>query len=215
LGVNFSAFNGADRTIGGTKNPPRRRRQALRMKLMLLPSMAVILIAGCSAQHTTPAATPAPSSPSTVTVTVTHSPSAAPAPSSSTPEAAGPCSDDDLTVTNGSLESADTQRHVVVSFRNTSAHACTLVGYPGADLVTPAGGVLINVPRRPAAAAHRLTLGPGDVATADVTAYAIDTSTGNACPRWGNLVVTPPNDFVSHPLSVDVPICSATISSVD
>jgi hypothetical protein len=118
-------------------------------------------------------------------------------------------------VTNGSLESADTQRHVVVSFTNSSAHACTLVGYPGADLVTPAGGVLINVPRRPAAAAHRLTLGPSDVATAEVTAYAIDTSTGNACPRWGNLVVTPPNDFVSHPLSVDVPICSASISSVD
>jgi hypothetical protein len=60
-----------------------------------------------------------------------------------------------------------------------------------------------------------LTLQPGDVATADVQAYAIDTATGNTCPRWGNLVVTPPNDYVSHPLSVDVPICSATISSVD
>lgn len=48
-----------------------------------------------------------------------------------------------------------------------------------------------------------------------MTAYAIDTSTGNACARWGNLVVTPPNDFVPHPLSVDVPICSATVSSVD
>lgn len=180
----------------------------------MLPLVAVVVIAGCSAQHTTPAAQ-SPSAPSTVTVTVTPSSSPAAAPSPSTPEASGPCSDDDLTVTNGPLESADTQRHVVVSFTNTSANACTLVGYPGADLVTPAGGVLINVPRRPAAAAHRLTLGPGDVATADVTAYAIDTSTGNACPRWGNLVVTPPNDFLSHPLSVDVPICSATISSVD
>ncbi|PXX08825.1 uncharacterized protein DUF4232 [Mycolicibacterium moriokaense] len=187
----------------------------MRMKLKLLPLTAVVLIAGCYAQHTTPAAAPAPSSPSTVTVTATPPPSAAPASRPSTPEESGPCSDDDLTVTNGSLESADTQRHVVVSFTNTSAHACTLVGYPGADLVTPAGGVLINVPRRPAAAAHRLTLGPGDVATADVTAYAIDTATGNTCPRWGSLVVTPPNDFVSHPLSVDVPICSATVSSVD
>jgi hypothetical protein len=185
------------------------------MKLMLLPLMAAVVITGCSAQHTSPAAAPAPSSPSTVTVTVTPSASAAPSQTPPTPEAAGPCSDDDLTVTNGPLESANTQRHVVVSFTNTSAHACTLVGYPGADLVTPAGGVLINVPRRPAAAAHRLTLGPGDVATADVTAYAIDTSTGNACPRWGNLVVTPPNGFVSHPMSVDVPICNATISSVD
>jgi Domain of unknown function (DUF4232) len=104
---------------------------------------------------------------------------------------------------------------VILSFQNTSSHSCTLVGYPGADLVTPAGGVLINVPRRPANAAHQLTLNPGDVATADVTAYAIDTSTGDACPRWGNLVVTPPNGFVSHPMSVDVPICNASISSVD
>jgi hypothetical protein len=119
------------------------------MKLML-PLVAVVLIAGCSPQHTTPAAqspsavatpsasstpVPPPSAPPTVTVTVT--PSASPAPSPSTPEASGPCSDDDLTVTNGPLESADTQRHVVVSFMNTSAHACTLVGYPGADLVTP------------------------------------------------------------------------------
>jgi hypothetical protein len=88
------------------------------------------------------------------------------------------------------------------------------VGYPGADLVTPAGGVLINVPRRPANAAPRLTLNPGEVATADVTAYAIDTETGDACPRWGNLIVTPPNGFVSHTMSVDLPICGASISSV-
>jgi len=90
-----------------------------------------------------------------------------------------------------------------------------IFGYPGADLVTPVGGVLINVPRRPANAAHHLTLNPGDVATADITAYAIDTSTGNDCARWGNLVVTPPNGFVSHSMPVDVPICNASISTVD
>jgi hypothetical protein len=58
------------------------------------------------------------------------------------------------------------------------------------------------------------TLNPGDVVTADVTAYAIDTSTGDACPRRGNLVVTSLNGFVSHPMSVDVPICNASVSSV-
>jgi Protein of unknown function (DUF4232) len=205
------------------------------MKLITLPLLAVVLLAGCSAERTTPAApastvtvtatTPstslaAPASPISeapaepVTVTVTTTPSPAPQ-SASTPEASGPCSDDDLAVTNGPLESANTQRHVTLSFRNTSSHSCALVGYPGADLVTPAGSVLINVPRRPANAAHHLTLNPGDVATADVTAYAVDTSTGDACPRWGNLVVTPPNGFVSHPMSVDVPICNASVSSVD
>ncbi|GAC1400080.1 MAG: hypothetical protein NVSMB60_13120 [Mycobacterium sp.] len=131
------------------------------------------------------------------------------------PQASGRCSDNDLTVFNGTLQSADTQRHVTLSFRNASSQTCTLVGYPRADLVTPVGGVLIHVPRRPANAAHRLTLNPGDVATADVSASAIDTLTGNACARWGNLVVTPPNGFVSHPMSVEIPICNASISSVD
>jgi hypothetical protein len=197
------------------------------MKLIALPMLAVAVLAGCSATRTTPAAPaptvtvtaaapstaapapPAPAAPVTVTVTTP-----APAPLSA-PESPGQCTDDDLAVTNGPLESANTQRHVILSFTNTSSHPCTLVGYPGADLVTPAGGVLINVPRREANAAHHLTLNPGDVATADITAYAVDTSTGNDCPRWGNLVVTPPNGFVSHPMSVDVPICNASISTVD
>ena len=52
-----------------------------------------------------------------------------------------------------------------------------------------------NERRRAANAARRLTLGPGDVATADVTAYAID--------------------IVSHPMSGDMPICGATVSSVE
>lgn len=143
----------------------------------------------------------------TVTVPAGQTPAAAPE--------LGPCKDNDLEVTNGPLQTANTQRRVVVSFRNTSSRGCTMVGYPGADLVTPAGGVLINVPRRPANAAHRLTLQPGDVATADVSTSAVDTATGNTCARWGQLVVTPPNDFTSHPLGIDLPICNASISSVD
>lgn len=183
----------------------------------------VVLLAGCSAgqtaaptpQATAPtstsaAATPPPAAPTTVTVTVapTSTPQSAPSPS-------GGCAGNDLTVTAGPLQEAGAQRQVTVSFTNTSGHACTLVGYPGADLVTPAGGVLINVPRRPANAAHRLTLNPGDVATADVTASAVDSATSKACARWGTLVVTAPNDVVPHTLNVDVPICDATVSSVD
>ena len=129
--------------------------------------------------------------------------------------APGHCSDADLTVTNGPVESASTMRRVVVSFKNTSSNPCGLVGYPDANLVTAAGGVLVHVENRPALAAHALTLAPGDVATADVQSYAIDTGTGNACPREGTLVVTAPGDSVAHTLPVALPICSATISSVD
>lgn len=191
-----------------------------------LCALTVALAAGCSTQHSAPAA-------STVTVTAPQTTSASPVtatsvapsltgtvtvPASQTPSAApelGPCQDNDLEVTNGPLQTANTQRRVVVSFRNTSSRGCTMVGYPGADLVTPAGGILINVPRRPANAAHRLTLQPGDVATADVSTSAVDTGTGTTCARWGQLVVTPPNDFTSHPLGIDLPICNASISSVD
>jgi hypothetical protein len=184
-------------------------------------STAVVLMAGCSTNGTTVTAPP------TVTVTVSSpaasappvaagpSPSAAPSQAPSTPSALGPCSDHDLDVTAGPLESADTQRRVVVSFTNTSSESCTLNGFPGADLVTAAGGVLVNVERRQALAAHRVTLGPGEAATADVVSYAIDTSTGVDCPRMGTLVVTPPNDFQSHMLEANLPICSATVSSVD
>ena len=186
----------------------------------MLPFLVVGLIAGCSAHQTTPVASSpsaAPSAPSSTaaapaTVTVTAAPAPPPAP---TPQAVGQCSDGDLSVISGTMQSADTQRHVVVSFINVSSHPCTLFGYPGADLVTPVGGVLINVPRRPAAASHRLTLAPNDVAHADIQSYAIDTSTGNDCARWGTVVVTPPNDFQSHTLNVELPICSASVSSVD
>ena len=43
-------------------------------------------------------------------------------------------------------------RRVVVSFKNTSSNPCMLVGYPDANLVTAAGGVLVHVDQRPALA---------------------------------------------------------------
>jgi hypothetical protein len=119
--------------------------------------------------------------------------------------APGHCSDADLTVTNGPIQSANTLRRVVVSFKNTSSNQCMLVGYPDANLVTAAGGVLVHVENRPANAAHVLH---------ESSALDINGS-GNPCPREGTLVVTPPGDSVSHELPVALPICHATISSVD
>ena len=115
----------------------------------------------------------------------------------------------------GRSKPANTMRRVVVSFKNVSSSQCTLVGYPDANLVTAAGGVLVHVENRPALASHLLHLNPGDVATADVQSYAVDTTTGNDCGREGTLVVTAPHDSVAHTLPVSLPICSATISNVD
>lgn len=61
----------------------------------------------------------------------------------------------------------------------------------------------------------RLPGAPGDKAIADVQSHAVDTKTGQGCPRYGTLVVTPPRGFQSRTLAVDLPICEATVSSVD
>jgi hypothetical protein len=128
----------------------------------------------------------------------------------------GTCADGDLTVSNGPIESANTMRRVVVSFKNTSTNMCMLVGYPDANLVTAAGGVLVHVEPRPANAAHVLHLNPGDIANADVQSSALDINgSGNPCPREGTLVVTAPRGSVAHTLPIALPICNATISSVD
>lgn len=184
--------------------------------------MTGVLLAGCSAERTAspePQATaPLPTStaatlPPAVTTTVTVS--ATPSPTvQAAPTTPGQCGGDGLAVTARPVESVDAQRRVTVSFKNTSTQPCTLVSYPGADLVTPAGGVLINVARRPANSAPHLTLEPGEIATADVTSSAIDATSGKACARWGTLVITAPNDVVPHTMSVDLPICDATVSSV-
>lgn len=124
------------------------------------------------------------------------------------------CGNDDLTVAAGPVAEADTVRRVDVTFTNSSQQACVLVGYPGADLVTAAGGVLVHVARRPHNSAPHLELQPGEKATADVQSSAIDSATGTGCGRIGTLVVTAPNTTTSHLLAVNLPICDATISAV-
>lgn len=186
---------------------------------VVVPLAAVLLVVGCGQDRASePTAAPVSvSSTTTAPTTTTAPPSQSAAPTSPAPVEPGvpqPCSDDDLTVTWGQVESVDANRRVTVFFTNSSAQMCTLVGYPGADLVGGAGGVLVHVARRPANAAPRLELLPGEVATADVQTSAVDSTTGDPCGRIGTLVVTPPNNVEPRVLEVNLPICDATISSV-
>lgn len=198
---------------------------------MVVPLAALLLAVGCAQDRTAePTTSPVPAAPSTTAVSAAPLPTATPefpqtmpSPSPSLepsptvpaqPALIEPCSDDDLDVAAGRVESTDTLRRTVVSFTNSSARACALTGYPAADLVTAAGGVLVQVQRRPANAAPRLELQPGEVATADVAASAVDTATGGSCGRIGTLTVTPPDNDEPRLLEITLPICDATISAV-
>ncbi|MDG4662992.1 DUF4232 domain-containing protein [Mycobacterium sp. 236(2023)] len=195
---------------------------------LLTGSAAILLLAGCAQDATEPAAatvTVTPSSTAATTSTPTTAPEAAPTstevPPSETPAATAvepgvipPCSDAALTVSAGPVEEADTMRRVVISFANTSSEVCGFVSYPSADLLGGPGNVLVHVAKRPANAAPRLTLQPGDVATADVQTSTIDSATGESCGRIGTLAVTPPDNTKQRVLEVNLPICDATISAV-
>lgn len=197
--------------------------------ILAVPATALaVLLAGCTSdrddapaasQTTTAPQTTVPQTtvPQTTTAPQTTAPSAtsaAPQPSeapSATPVA---CGNDDLDVAAGPVAEDGDLRRVDVTFTNTSPSVCVLVSYPGADLVTAAGGVLVHVARRPANAAPHLELEPGQKATADVQSSTIDPATSEACGRTGTLVVTAPNTTESHLLPVNLPICDATISAV-
>lgn len=190
-----------------------------------VPALAALLLAGCSQDPADPPAStvtvnPSTSAaPSTPTVSATPAPSetptATPAPTAATePGVIPPCSDAALAVSAGPVEEVDTLRRVAISFTNTSSQVCGLVSYPTADLLGGPGTVLVHVAKRPANAAPRLTLQPGDVAGADVQSSTIDSSTGEKCGRTGTLAVTPPDNTQQRVLDVYLPICDATISAV-
>ena len=190
-----------------------------------VPALAALLLAGCSQDPADPPAStvtvnPSTSAaPSTPTVSATPAPSetptATPAPTAATePGVIPPCSDAALAVSAGPVEEVDTLRRVAISFTNTSSQVCGLVSYPTADLLGGPGTVLVHVAKRPANAAPRLTLQPGDVAGADVQSSTIDSSTGEKSGRTGTLAVTPPDNTQQRVLDVYLPICDATISAV-
>ena len=190
----------------------------MNMWKLSLPVIAAALLAGCASEPVTPTAEPSTAKPAQtttavptppVTVTVTAPPSPVPA----EPGAPTPCADTDLVVSNKQLESQGSEYRLVLLFENVTSKACTLQGYPGADIVDVDLPVL-HVERRRQIAAPLLTLQPGDIATADLQASDVNRETESPCGRWGQVVVIAPNTFQQRHLDVGMPMCSALISSV-
>lgn len=78
-----------------------------------------------------------PTSSATTTATASASPSALPGVTASTTAPA--CGDGDITVSLGQGQGAAGHISVLLLFTNASAQACTLHGYPGAELSDPTG----------------------------------------------------------------------------
>jgi hypothetical protein len=101
---------------------------------------------------------------------------------------------------------------LIVIFRNVSSTPCALHGYPGADLLGGGlGAVYVHVARR-AGSPVTVTLPPRGSASATIDSTTVD-GRGTNC-RGGTVVVTPPNDYISHQLDAVASYCNATIGFV-
>jgi Protein of unknown function (DUF4232) len=188
-----------------------------------LPILAAALLAGCSSDPVTPAAesetastqtgAPAPTTTVVASPPVTVTVTAPPSPVAEEPAGTGPCTDSDLVVSNKPLESQGSEYRLVLLFENNSGQACTLQGYPGADIVNETGPA-VHVERRRQIAAPLLTLQPGETAIADLQSSDTHPETEGPCPRWGEVIVIAPNTYATRNLGVGMPLCKALISSV-
>jgi hypothetical protein len=152
-----------------------------------------------AAQTTTPAAAQA---------TTATSQSATAAPAASSPAR---CAPSQLRLTVVSHQGATGHLAAVFAFTNSSSTPCHLFGYPGAQMVSSAGGALKTVvirgggffpdsARRPST----VVIQPGSSARFSFEWTDANEFGGSpaSCPRADRLHVTPPNDYSTISVSV-------------
>lgn len=156
-------------------------------------------------------ATPTPAT-TTVTRTVAPSPSRLPAsgPAASRPPTSTTllprCDGPTLTVAVGAADGAAGTVYRTIVFRNGSAIACTLQGYPGVSAADAAGMAVVDAKRDTSDPATRVVLGPGASAHAVLRARNVPAGSA-ACDTYPQLLVTPPDSRRTSTLPVAVTPC--------
>ncbi|MEC3917625.1 DUF4232 domain-containing protein [Nocardia sp. CDC160] len=132
------------------------------------------------------------------------------------------CASGQVDVTGEVMSPATGHRGVKLTFSLAAgASPCTLSGYPGVD--AGAGGALIHADRTPRGFMGGLPQGSdtppvvevrsGHPATAVVEGVAFDAS-GNGCPLYTNLLVTPPNSTDTRTVTVTIDTCALQVHPV-
>ena len=145
------------------------------------------------------------------------------APASACADAPPPCSDRQVTVTNGGQERASGHREVVLVFSLApGAPECSLTGYPGVD--SGAGGPLIHASRTMAGfmGGLRDTDVPPTVPVTAVTSaravvegVAVDrTDLYHECPTYTELLVTAPDTSTATSIHIDMDTCELQVHPI-
>ena len=188
----------------------------------MLGCLVATVVAACGSGSSSSSSTHAASTATTTsTTTVTQSPS--PSPSASATASATRAARTRVSLGGGSAGLGHAGE--VVLFTNTGSSTCTLVGYPGAALVSATGRHgLLNIARTPQGYLGGLSpsdrvdpvvsLRPGGRASALLEGEDSSPPSGGPCPRYEALLVTPPNQTVTIRLDQAFQICDPQIHPV-
>jgi len=122
------------------------------------------------------------------------------------------CGDNSLAVTRSFVDSGAGHSWMLLVYRNTTAHACTVRGYPGLDAIGRRGQVLAHAHRvRDGIRVRSVTVRPGGYASAGVQWENFNGRTGGDCrfSRTVNTVVA--NTSRVHTLRVSVSRCGLQV----
>jgi hypothetical protein len=189
--------------------PGRRRAPTARASLPALIGAALCLsTTSCGSDSTAPAGSPAlaPPASSAAAPTASGTPGTSAAPAS--PALPAACAGASLTVTTSPWVGTAGHGGFALQFRNHSAAACTLTGYPGVAALTAAGRQAVQATRTlrgyqqgglppGATTPPTVMLAPGQTAAAGLE-WIENPGPGQAsCPAYPAILVTPPGTTTS------------------
>jgi hypothetical protein len=167
-----------------------------------------------AATSTTPPATGGTSTAASPSSIATSTPSTRP---SASPAATTTCQPGQLSLTVASTGAAAGSSRVTYVFRNISAGACSLYGYPGMQMLDAAGhplpttvirGSSVTVPALP----KRLVVLQPKGAASFYAGYSNVPTGSEQCPSSARVEVTPPNDYSHLTISEKIAPCGGRIT---
>lgn len=191
-----------------------------------------VLTAGCGSSSTTSSPAPTTTAAVSTTIAAPSTPSASPSPPPATPSSPPPAPSPSTTAPNGGPPPCLTKQlstidkpgaagvghaGIVLVFTNKGS-TCTLSGYPGVDGVRD-GTAVVHAQRTlsgylgGAPSVATVTLTVGQSASALLEGFGAPVS-GQPCTAYTSLLVTPPNNQESAPLTSRAPLCSPQIHPV-
>jgi hypothetical protein len=183
---------------------------------------ALGLLASACGSSSPPATTTTTTSTTTTTTTVPSKSSttvtSTPTAPTTTPVATALCTGASIGVTGSQAGAAAGHEGVILLFANNGPASCVLFGYPGVAGLNAGGSQVVQAQRTltgmlgglapGVTALPRITLAPGQTASAVVEGTDVPSGNETTCPTYPSLLVTAPNTKVSVSVPQSVPGCS-------